>query len=128
MPRCGAYAVGDAFKHVGQIDRIDSQRGLLAVPCWVGFWGRFPVTMIVLHMKEHIRFWTVSDFMEWVRAFGGEVVDIHGQYGHHGLLWKRWPELFAWGLVYVIEPRQKGAAPFQAAGTLKDDRTKEEMP
>ena len=35
---------------------------------------------------------------------GGVVVGVHGQYGSSGLPWKRWPDLFAWGIVYVIEP------------------------
>lgn len=43
------------------------------------FGGRFPVTAIVFHVKEHIRFWTVKDFHQWADYLGCEVVACVGQ-------------------------------------------------
>lgn len=85
--------------------------GCLRCRARLALFGRFPITMIVLHMKEHVRFWTVKDFHEWVRHLGGEVVGIYGQYGGQHLPWKKMPGLFAWGLVYVIEPKPQGRLP-----------------
>ncbi len=36
----------------------------------LAFFRRFPVTTIVFHMKEHVRFWTYKDFEQWVTLFG----------------------------------------------------------
>ena len=43
------------------------------------FGGRFPVTAIVFHVKEHIRFWTVKDFYHWADHHGCEVIACVGQ-------------------------------------------------
>ena len=43
------------------------------------FGGRFPVTAIVFHVKEHIRFWTVKDFHQWADHLGCEVIACVGQ-------------------------------------------------
>ena len=36
----------------------------------LALFGRFPVTNICCHIKEHIRFWTVTDFAEWANHLG----------------------------------------------------------
>jgi len=38
--------------------------------------GRFPLVFIVQHVKEHIRFWTMKDFVYWSNYFGYKVDDI----------------------------------------------------
>lgn len=70
--------------------------------------GRFPVTTIIYHMKEHIRFWTYRDFQQWVATFG---LRIHGFYGQTGVgsrfgdyLALRAPKLFATQVIYELEP------------------------
>ena len=65
--------------------------------------GRFPITMCVMHIKEHVRHWTPKDFKEWVAREGLRVVRVEGQYGLRFTPWKLWPSLFARGVVYVIE-------------------------
>lgn len=66
--------------------------------------GRMPVTAIVYHIKEHLRFWTVRDFRQWARHCGFEVVGHAGQNGFPGL-WKFWPSLFARQMIYVLRRR-----------------------
>jgi len=68
----------------------------------LALFGRFPITNCVLHVNEHVRFWTPIDFHEWVVRQGYRVVE---QRGHMGLkpLWRRFPTLWASGIVYVIE-------------------------
>lgn len=88
--------------------------GCLRCRSRLAIFGRFPIVAIALHVKEHIRFWTIKDFREWVRALGGEVVGIHGQFGSNYMPWKLLPGLFSWGIVYVVEPRReetKGHSP-----------------
>lgn len=63
--------------------------------------GKTPVTAIVYHMKEHLRFWTVRDFHHWARHHGFEVVAHHGQNGFFGL-WKPFPSLFARQMIYRL--------------------------
>ena len=43
------------------------------------FGGRFPVTFILLHMKEHIRFWTVKDFHQWADYLNLKICNWEGQ-------------------------------------------------
>lgn len=82
--------------------------GCLRCRLRLALFGRFPTTMIVLHIKEHVRFWTAKDFKEWAGALGGDVIAVYGQYGSKYLPWRRFPGLFAWGNVYVVEPRRLG--------------------
>lgn len=63
--------------------------------------GRMPVTAIVYHIKEHLRFWTVRDFHHWARHCGFEVVAYAGQNGFAGM-WRIWPSLFARQMIYVL--------------------------
>jgi methionine biosynthesis protein MetW len=83
----------------------------------VGFWGhrmrlalfgRFPVTTIIFHMKEHIRFWTYKDFAQWVALFGMRIEAFHGQKGTgsrlNDVFATRFPALFASQVIYVLRP------------------------
>lgn len=67
--------------------------------------GRMPITNIIFHMSEHIRFWTVRDFKYWASHLGYDVVGISGQYGFP-LLWKLFPSLFASGMVYMLKKKE----------------------
>lgn len=69
--------------------------------------GRYPITMCVFHVKEHVRLWTVKDFKEWMVMEGLVVTKIEGQYGPSWLPWKRFPNLCSSGLVYFIEHQDR---------------------
>lgn len=71
----------------------------------LGLFGRFPNTQIKFHAKEHIRFWTVRDFVDWVEHFDLRVVSIEGQWGLPFFPWRTRPRLFAPQLVYTLERR-----------------------
>lgn len=68
--------------------------------------GRFPLTNINLHIKEHIRFWTYSDFIYWIDKLGFRVLKVIPQF-HHQLFGvdinKLNNSLFATGLIFIIE-------------------------
>ena len=68
--------------------------------------GRFPVTTIIYHMKEHVRFWTVKDFTQWADYLGLVILSCHGQVDRRdralGWLGRRWPSLFADRVVYEL--------------------------
>lgn len=70
------------------------------------FGGRFPITTIVYHMREHLRFWTVKDFKQWTDSFDLEIKSVHGQfsYGDRITEWfvRKFPALFAAQLVYEL--------------------------
>lgn len=65
--------------------------------------GKMPVTAIVYHIKEHLRFWTVRDFRHWAHHCGFRVERHVGQNGFFGL-WRIWPSLFARQMIYVLTP------------------------
>lgn len=79
----------------------------------LAIYGRFPVTTIVFHMKEHIRFWTYKDFVEWVAPFGLFVRDYIGQEGNNSILERflirKFPSLFAAQVIYVLAPHKNRA-------------------
>ncbi|NQU39060.1 MAG: methyltransferase domain-containing protein [Lentisphaerae bacterium] len=66
--------------------------------------GKTPVTAIVYHIKEHVRFWTVSDFKYWADQMGYRVVRCRGQNGTL-FLWRLWPSLFAMQMTYILEKK-----------------------
>lgn len=72
--------------------------------------GRMPVTVILFHMKEHIRFWTVKDFKQWAGVLGFEVKSISCRYNRKSAYIfnktiVRWfPGLFGRQLVYELMP------------------------
>ena len=91
------------------------------------FGGRFPITVIIYHVKEHIRFWTVKDFVQWAKAMQCEVADYVGQEQTsnpmHLWLMRIWPSLFAGQLVYELKPIE---APRQTAVPNECDGIHEE--
>ena len=66
------------------------------------FAGKMPITAIVYHIREHLRFWTVSDFKYWADQMGYRVVEYHGQNGTL-FLWRIFPSLFAMQMTYFLE-------------------------
>lgn len=63
--------------------------------------GRFPVQW-VYHPGEHLRYWTVLDFARWARDLGFRVTALHVSNGTPWLC-KRWPNLFANQVVFVLQ-------------------------
>lgn len=76
--------------------------------------GRFPVTTIVFHMKEHIRFWTYRDFKQWVALFDLSIKELIGQEsstsGFERFFMRRFPAIFAPQVIYRLEkqPAREG--------------------
>lgn len=71
--------------------------------------GRFPVTCIFYHMREHLRFWTVKDFVEWAPSVNLNVDSYHAQCDETGRLVsffvRTFPALLSNRLVYRLSPR-----------------------
>lgn len=63
--------------------------------------GRFPLQW-GFHPAEHLRYWTVVDFKQWIRSFGLEVTAVYSSNGLF-LLHKYWPNLFGNQVVFVIK-------------------------
>lgn len=64
--------------------------------------GKMPITVIIFHMREHVRFWTYSDFKYWANSLGFKVVKHYGQNGVP-FVWRLWPSLFARQLIFRLE-------------------------
>jgi methionine biosynthesis protein MetW len=77
--------------------------------------GRTPITTCILHIREHVRFWTVSDFRYWAAHLGFRVLHCHGQSSKNPF-WRAWPGLWCRQVVYVLEPLPAGK---QAAATAR---------
>lgn len=73
--------------------------------------GRFPITTIIYHMREHVRFWTAKDFVQWSESLGLRVCSFHGQVDRPDkiVIWlaRTLPSLFAAQVVYELEPKPK---------------------
>jgi methionine biosynthesis protein MetW len=76
--------------------------GYLGSRIRLGFFGRFPTTNCVYHIKEHVRHWTPTDFREWTERLGLRVTHVEAQYGAP-ILRRLRPSLFAKGVVYRVE-------------------------
>jgi len=65
--------------------------------------GRFPVTYIS-DPREHLRFWSVKDFVWWSAALGLPAPQVRGLRGKPNAfsLPRRWPSLFASEVVYCF--------------------------
>jgi len=73
------------------------------------FGSRFPITAVYYHMKEHIRFWTTKDFLQWSDSLGLTVESVHGQFDHGDRIveWavKKYPSVFADRVIYELRPQ-----------------------
>ncbi len=70
--------------------------------------GRFPKQWL-LHPAEHLRFWTMSDFIFWCQQLGFKVEKYYGvqiQFYEFlpKLFWKYYPKLFSRNILYLIKP------------------------
>lgn len=104
----------DAENLIRQVLELEPDRVFVTIPN-VGcikhrlrlfFGGRFPITSIYYHMKEHVRFWTVKDFKQWAEQAGMVVHSVHGQFDHGDRIveWfvRRMPAMFADRVVYEL--------------------------
>jgi len=68
--------------------------------------GRFPLVMIQQNIKEHIRFWTLKDFVYWCNYFGFEVNNIFVSAGLNFrpliFLEKIFPSLFGQQIIFEV--------------------------
>jgi methionine biosynthesis protein MetW len=77
---------------------VESRARLLA--------GRGPITNVVHHVREHLRQWTVHDFRAWAAHLGLEIVAERPTRPVTALgLGRRFPSLFAAGMLYVLAAR-----------------------
>jgi methionine biosynthesis protein MetW len=71
--------------------------------------GRFPLVMIQQHVKEHIRFWTLKDFIYWAGYHGFNVDKVIVSSGlgvrYLAFLEKLRPSLFADQFIYKISKK-----------------------
>jgi len=70
--------------------------------------GRFPIVVIIYHVKEHVRFWTHRDFLYWSEHLGFRVVRYKASSGSKKLgidLGRRWPSLFGIQIVYELDKK-----------------------
>ncbi len=103
-----AEHVQDAEELISQLLTITNTL-VVSVPN-TGYWqhrmrlllGRFPVTDVVLHMKEHLRFWTQKDFIDMCRYHGWKIKSVQATEPPRGVLARRLPGLFARQIMYVL--------------------------
>jgi methionine biosynthesis protein MetW len=77
-----------------------------------GFWqhrlrflfGRVPITDVVFHMKEHVRFWTVKDFVDLCRERNWVVLKVVPTVPGKSALAQWLPSLFARQVMFVLKP------------------------
>ncbi len=62
--------------------------------------GRFPIVPLVFHVKEHIRFWSVSDFKYWADVNGFKVAKVAS--ASPRFLPSLYPSLFATNIIYFL--------------------------
>lgn len=67
--------------------------------------GRFPLQWLA-HPGEHLRFWTRVDFLWWAGWLGYRV-QAAIPYQGTPFLKRLWPNLFASGIVYILEARTR---------------------
>ncbi|MBA7510561.1 hypothetical protein ES705_02546 [subsurface metagenome] len=63
--------------------------------------GRFPIKW-AFHPAEHLRFWTVKDFIWWAKEIGFEVIDIR-PYNGVPFVYKLMPNLFCHQIVFFLK-------------------------
>lgn len=113
--------VQDAEALVREAAALASQRLYLTLPnagfithrLRLAIFGRFPITSVHCHIKEHIRFWTVTDFREWCAALGLALVGVEPQLRTSASRLPNWlgqhfPSLFAALLIYEIDTLGEG--------------------
>lgn len=70
--------------------------------------GRFPKQW-VLHPAEHLRFWTVKDFIYWCEQLGFRVESYYGLFDEYYdiklPLWRWYPRLFSRYILYKVSKK-----------------------
>jgi methionine biosynthesis protein MetW len=102
--------IHDAEEVTRAVKKLNAKRYYITIPnlgdlsnrLRLAIGGKMPLTMIIFHIREHIRFWTHSDFKHWAKTMGLDIIKYHGQ-GGFPFLWKIWPTLFARQMIYVLE-------------------------
>jgi len=106
--------IQNAEKMIQEVLEFKPRRVLITIPNMgyivnrvrLMFGGRMPLTNVYFHIREHIRFWTVKDFLQWADAMGFEVENVFGIRGDLTLtLASWWPSLFASGVLYELKPK-----------------------
>jgi len=104
--------IADCETPVRELMRLKPRQMVFTIPN-VGFitnrlrllFGRFPITLVFYHMKEHIRFWTVADFRQWAQYMRLRIVEIQPE--NPRLLSRISPSLFSRALIFrcaLMEP------------------------
>jgi len=109
----------DAESLVRDLITMQPKRIIVTVPN-MGFFmhrlrllvGRMPVTSVFFHMREHVRFWTVTDFHQWVDILGLRVIKTLAQ-NHKRWLARIWPSLMARAVMYELETRNSSTVTTQ---------------
>ena len=72
--------------------------------------GKFPIVIIAEDIKEHIRFWTFSDFKYWCNFFGYKIKNYHSCAGSTKILGidlgKIYPSLFATQIIFELKLKE----------------------
>ncbi len=104
--------------------KLFSRNLICSIPNIAHFWhrlrllrGRFPV-QCAFEPSEHLRFWSIPDFVELVRRFGYEVVKMEASNGfpsYYGTskwlpLYKIWPNLFGNQICFKLAQRRETSA------------------
>jgi SAM-dependent methyltransferase len=68
----------------------------------LGIFGRFPTSGVYFHVREHIRFWTFTDFNWWAKRYGFKVTNCWGA-GRVVPLVSAFPQYFSENILYELE-------------------------
>lgn len=100
--------IHDAEELIGNLLDL-TDRLIVSVPN-TGYWhhrmrllfGRVPVTGVIFHMKEHVRFWTKKDFVEMCQHYGWKIKSLQATEPQRSFLAQRIPGVYARQIMYVL--------------------------
>jgi len=104
--------VPDAEALMRQVLALQPRKILIAIPNMgyllhrirLALGGRMPITGVLFHMKEHLRFWTVKDFQSWSRYLGLRVTRYVSCGDYQRQLARLSPSLFGARILYELVP------------------------
>jgi len=71
------------------------------------FWGKFPIST-VFHIREHLCFWSVKDFLYWADYLGFNIIKLYSLPEIPMIRFNRiMPNLFGNHMIYVLEPKKE---------------------